>query len=71
VEKIAKLINEDVQECSWPWARYSLLFNNALISDSQKTAEKAKKRGFGDAYTTLFVARLGYKTEMKDLERGI
>ncbi|KAF2666947.1 hypothetical protein BT63DRAFT_457904 [Microthyrium microscopicum] len=30
--------------------------------------EEGKKRGFGDAYKTLFVARLNYDTEVKDLE---
>jgi U1 small nuclear ribonucleoprotein len=31
--------------------------------------EEGKKRGYGDAYKTLFVARLSYDTEVKDLEK--
>jgi hypothetical protein len=39
-----------------------------LLTDPDKPFEEAKKRGFGDPFKTLFVARLSYKTEPKDLE---
>jgi RNA recognition motif-containing protein len=42
---------------------------NANFGITDKPTEEAKKRGFGDAYKTLFVSRLSYNTEVKDLER--
>jgi U1 small nuclear ribonucleoprotein 70kDa len=44
-------------------------YPHMLTSSLDKPMEDAKKRGFGDPYRTLFVARLNYSTEVKDLER--
>jgi U1 small nuclear ribonucleoprotein len=40
-----------------------------LTRQIDNPAEDAKKRGYGDAFKTLFVSRLNYHTEEKDLER--
>jgi U1 small nuclear ribonucleoprotein 70kDa len=64
-EKKEKIL-ENAKECSL-MAHSPLV--HILTSFLDKPAEDAKKRGFGDPYKTLFVARLSYNTEVKDLER--
>jgi RNA recognition motif-containing protein len=39
-----------------------------LLTRLDSPFEEAKKRGYGDPFKTLFVTRLSYKTEPKDLE---
>jgi U1 small nuclear ribonucleoprotein len=65
-QKTLHQMTEGIKECEFDIRE---LTGDGLTQSADKPVEDAKKRGFGDAYKTLFVARLAYDTEVKDLER--
>ena len=69
-EKQRKLLVEDVETCMCP-SRFIPLFLARIplinISSADKPSEDPQVRG--DAYKTLFVARLSYETKEIDLEK--
>jgi U1 small nuclear ribonucleoprotein len=64
-EKAQRIQTEDIKECTIALSTTSI----RSLTDIDKPAEEGKKRGYGNAYHTLFVGRLSYNTEQKDLER--
>jgi U1 small nuclear ribonucleoprotein len=61
-ERVSQMLTEGIKECTRDETYRMLL----TVPDSP--FEEGKKRGYGDPFKTLFVARLSYKTEPKDLE---
>jgi len=63
-ERVTQLLTEGIKECM----RDEYAGRIAADPSLDKPFEEGKKRGYGDPFKTLFVARLSYKTEPKDLE---
>jgi U1 small nuclear ribonucleoprotein 70kDa len=65
-ERLGQSLTEGIKECTREEKPRAELSTDANVLDSP--LEEGKKRGYGDPFKTLFVSRLSYKTEPKDLE---